>query len=219
MNAERVHVPHIVREVRLLAAAPARAPQPPLSVVELPPAPAQLPSATEAGQKRIEALLQGLQTQLDELEARRSQSIRELQLVAVELAAAAAGQLLQQVITARDFPIERIVQAAIDRVGLVRPIAIRLHPDDVQLLQERLPALPDWKLEEECRLQPDPALRPGDCRADLPDGTSLLREAAAQLEEFRDVWLEELTDAQVERRSHATAGSGLKRFPDRRETA
>lgn len=184
-----------------------------------PPAEAGPAPWTDAALARLEELLNAVQFQLEELEQRRRQSLREMQSAAVELAVAAAGQLLIRAIETHDYAVEAIVQAAIDRMGLHRPITIRLHPDDLQLLQERLPLLTDWKLDAQCELRADPALRRGDCRAESPDGTGVLRETATQLAELRELWLEELDDAQIERRSHDPTGAGLKRFPERRETA
>ncbi len=222
MHVEKINLPSSLRSVRLSGPGELRADGGEKAAVGSggsPPTPAGAPPLTEAALARIEELLKGVQFQLEELEQRRRHSLREMQSAAVELAVAAAGQLLIRAIETHDYAVEAIVQAAIDRMGLHRPITIRLHPDDLQLLQERLPLLTDWKLDAQCELRADPALRRGDCRAESPDGTGVLRETATQLAELRELWLEELDDAQIERRSHDPSGTGLKRFPERRETA
>ena len=235
MHTERIQLPQGVRSVRVATGADARAGEASASATGTPGRPmagatasSAVPSGSagamptggpDAALGRIEELLSALRFQLDELEQRRRNSIREMQSAAVELAVAAAGELLIRAIQTHDYAVEQVVQAAIDKMGLHRPIRIKLHPDDLQLLQERMPSLTDWKLDPQCELHADPTLRRGDCRADAPDGAGVLRETATQLAELRELWLEELDDAQVERRSHDPARAGFKRFPERRETA
>lgn len=234
MHIERIQLPQGVRSVRVTTAADERAGRSAsvsateshgslaaaaANVTASATATAMPPSGPDAGLSRIEELLSALRFQLDELEQRRRNSIREMQSAAVELAVAAAGELLIRAIQTDDYAVEQVVQAAIDKMGLHRPIRIKLHPDDLQLLTERMPTLTDWRLDPQCELHADPTLHRGDCRAEAPDGAGVLRETATQLAELRELWLEELDDAQVERRSHDAARSGFKRFPERRETA
>lgn len=216
MYSEKIHLPRSIRGVRMASGgAPAATRTVPAAAAnDTGPAP-----LSEATLHRIEELLTSLRFQLDDLEHRRRTSLREMQSAAVELAVAAAGQLLIRAIETRDYAVEQVVQAAIDQMGLHRPITVRLHPDDLQLLRERLPHSGAVRLEDQCELRADQTLRRGDCRAESPDGTGVLREAASQLAELRELWLEELDDAQVERRSHDSTGPGIKRFPERRETA
>ncbi|CAK9014259.1 Flagellum-specific ATP synthase [Durusdinium trenchii] len=76
-----------------------------------------------------------------------------------------------------DFGIEARVAELVEQLGLNQPIVVRLHPADVQLLQQRI----------------------GDLRAES-DGQGLIRELGPQLLEIRRQWLESLDDAQTERR-------------------
>lgn len=164
-------------------------------------------------------LLSHLNTAIQDLETRRRQSLWETQVAAVELAKAAAAQLLMKGIANGDYAVEAVVAEAVARLDARRPITITLHPADLDLLRQRLAADVAAALPEGCELRSDPHLRRGDCRAELADGSGVIRDAAAVLNEIHRAWLEELDAAQIERRQDDGSGRKFGRFPDRRETA
>lgn len=173
--------------------------------------------------------LQSIQEQLVELEKRRHASLGEFQVAAVELALIATSQILQRTIDRNEFPIERLVGQAIERLEADRGLVIRLHPDDLRQLQavlatssksqqtvsESTTLMPDW---EGARFEPDATLERGSCWADGGD-FGLLSTLERRIEDLRQCFMEGLDDAQVERRAIATEDQSMRRFPDRRETA
>ena len=68
------------------------------------------------------------------------------------------------------------------------------------------------------RLQADPAMQCGDCRAESGD-VSIAYHLKDQLAEIRDHLLQGLEGAEIERRRTPPADKVLRRFPDRRATA
>jgi flagellar biosynthesis/type III secretory pathway protein FliH len=92
-----------------------------------------------------------------------------------------------------------------------------LHPADHELLRKRLTgqALP-WP-EGKLALQADASVARGGCRIETPEGRMLVSDISTRLSEIRRHWMEELDDAQIERRRAHDQGQPLRRFPDRRE--
>jgi hypothetical protein len=216
MDIEHIHLPAPLRSVELGAAAlPPKPPERRGSSAT----PAAGTPALETEAAAFAGLFSAFKFQLQELERRRQQSLWEMQVAALELAVAAAAQLLMKAVEAGDYPVEEIVRNAIDQLEPRRPIVIVLHPADRQLLETRLAQLPDAQLPAGCELRSDPKLRRGDCRAELADSAGVVRNAAALLNDIHRAWLEELDEAQIERRTNDASGHKLQRFPDRRDTA
>ncbi|QDU40251.1 flagellar assembly protein H [Maioricimonas rarisocia] len=167
----------------------------------------------------IAPMLESINEAVEEFEARRKQSLEELQLLAVELAVAAASNLVAQAIDRGEYGIEQLVKDAVGKLGMEQPITISLHPEDIQLLDRRTEgeAVP-WR-DGRITLRPETGIQRGDCRAETGDGRILIAEMSARLAEMRRHWLEGLDDAQIERRRPAGSDRGLQRFPNRRETA
>jgi hypothetical protein len=212
MSAASLVLPQVPRSVRIVESPPAIAP-----AVDPARHPAAAPLAPPPDDDaRLAELLADVRCALADVEQRRQQSLDELRVAALELAAAAAALLLQRAIAAGDYAVEEVVQQACESLAPRRPIAVALHPDDLRLWRERTR---DPPLELPCELRPDPQLPRGDCRVELADGVALLRSVAAALTDIHHAWLEHLDDPPLERRRPADRSLPLQRFPDRRETA
>lgn len=179
----------------------------------LPPAPLPRPVVD------LQPLLKSIADALAESELRRSQSLGEMQQVAIELAIAAASQLVHHAIERGDFGIEQLVREAVTRTGLDSAPVMFLHPLDLDLLRQRLAGGPAPWPEGKVEFKADAAVSRGGCRVESVDGRMLVSDISSRLSEIRRHWMEELDDAQIERRGTAGEGRGLRRFPDRRETA
>ncbi|WP_075095812.1 FliH/SctL family protein [Planctomyces sp. SH-PL14] len=191
-----------------VAATSAPPPPPP------PPPPPVAPPPTED----LRPLLMGLEETVREFEERRQQSLGELQQLAVELAVAVASHVIAKAVEAEQFDVTGLVQRLIDRLGLEAPLRVSLHPRDLQLFNAQIARDPaTWK-DRQLTLIPDPSLPRGSCRGEAPQG-SVLSDASLHLAELRRHLLEGLDDAEIERRQAAPTDRGLRRFPDRRETA
>jgi flagellar biosynthesis/type III secretory pathway protein FliH len=153
----------------------------------------------------VNRLLRQLNEQLQALEQQRSQSLEELQRVAIDLAMFATSQILQREVQANEFPIEKLVQMALERLGVHQPLVFRLHPQDLRQLQTVLArAEVTWSLPEGVRLLADPAQPRGSCFADAGE-FGLLSTLEQQLEDLQRSLREGLEDAQTERRTSGAA--------------
>lgn len=166
----------------------------------------------------VETVLANLEQLGSDLRAQQRQRLKEMQLVAVELALAVASHLVQKQLARNEFPIEQLVARVVERLAPQQPATLFLNPDDLSLLTARreeaghefLNANPD------IRLLTDASLAPGDCRAETGDLTITSR-LEEQLNELRAGLLETLPEAENERRK--ARPTTIRRFPDRRHTA
>lgn len=213
-SPQTVHARHLAGQVTTSArvsppaAAPADAP-----VDEVPDKPPQ-PVVSE----ELRTLLSAIEVSVHDAEQMRRQSLEEFQQLAVELAVIIAGELVFRAIDAEQFDVRGLVSAAVSQLGLDAPLTISLNPQDLQLLESQPTDEPPLWQTGTVAFRADPSLPRGNCRA-TNGATVLLSEFAPRLEEIRDLLLEGLDDAQIERRQASGIGSTLKRFPDRRETA
>ncbi|MCA9150274.1 MAG: hypothetical protein KDA92_13280 [Planctomycetales bacterium] len=169
--------------------------------------------------EHVKGLLGDIDERLADLEQRRSQSLVELQQLAIELAIAVSMHVTQGVVDLGQFPIELLVKSAIERLEANRSVVIRLHPVDLVQMQSIVQRTAEsWSLPENVKLVADNSLSPGSCLADGGD-FGLLSTWEMQLADVHKCLKEGLQDAQTERRTTAAADREMRRFPDRRETA
>ena len=190
----RVPLPAPVRRVRLMSGQ--ELPK------ALPSAPAPRPEdvwQTEIG-KQLHAdrqLIEGLRDRLmaaaRELQEQHRQRVHDWRQAAVELALAVAAKLLHREVLAGEFAVEEVVRDMVGQLGEGDlPLTIRLHPEDLALLQRRLggkPLLPERPGVP--RLAADDALHRGDCRIESREEL-LLCDLAGQLAELREHLLRSL---------------------------
>jgi flagellar biosynthesis/type III secretory pathway protein FliH len=173
-------------------------------------------------QAAVEQALAGIAEAASGLTHRRNDLLAEMQKVAVELAMAVATRVTYDKLQSDHFAIEELVHAVVSRLAPAGPVQIRMHPDDIALLNRRLgdERLSAGRFAEhsEIRLIPDESLRRGDCTADAGD-VSFASSLEEQLSGIRQHLLRNLTDAQTERRKAAAGDRELRRSPDRRQTA
>jgi len=175
---------------------------------------APMTASPDPAVERIAELLTAVTESVQELEQRRQASLLELQQAAVELAIAAASHIVETAINAEFFPVDRLVQSAIERLGWVGPTVINLHPEDLRRFRSHTELQTDLTSVE---WRSDSSLARGSCRAERPEGAGVLYDIDRQLADIRRLWLENLDDTQIERRLAPDDGQSLRRFPDRRE--
>jgi len=160
-------------------------------------------------------LLESIHEAVAELEARRKNSLIELQEVAVELAMAAAGHVVRQALDQGQFAVGAIIDEMLQRISPHEPVRITLHPEDLRLLTAAGPT--PWP-EGLVEFRPDASTPRGKCRA-VAGSRTVISDWRTHLQEARAALHEELEHAQIERRGAEAADQRVKRFPDRRETA
>ena len=180
-----------------------------------PPAPPAPPPVDTA--KVLAEVMTSVHEAVQELEERRKQNLAELQEAAVELAMAAAIQIVGQAIDREAFAIDQLVAELLGRIACEGPTQIALHPADLKLLKAKLAdglETPGGVIE----FFEDPSLKRGCCRA-VSGSRAVVSDWRTHLAEIRAGLHEELEHAQTERRGPEAAHQRVKRYPDRRETA
>lgn len=167
--------------------------------------------------KVLSDLMASVQESVQDLEDRRKQNLAELQEAAVELAMAAATQVVGEAIDRDVFAVDRLVADVLGRIAATGPVQVALNPADLKLLKaKRAEGLetPGGVIE----FFEDPALKRGCCRA-TSGSRAVISDWRTHLAEIRAGLHEELEHAQTERRGPEAAHQRVKRYPDRRETA
>ena len=115
-------------------------------------------------------LLNSINDALQEIEQRRSQSLQELQVAAVEIGMLATSVVLADTISKEQFPIEKIVERAISKIEDDANTTIRLHPTDFQQFKkidkETADAVAQGKTVQ---FKSDARLQRGSCHIDFGD--------------------------------------------------
>ncbi|MCS7270180.1 MAG: flagellar assembly protein FliH, partial [Gemmataceae bacterium] len=120
--------------------------------------------------------------------------LQEWQRAAITLAMTIASRLLYERIQSGEFPIEARVREMIAQLANEPVVAVRLHPQDLKLLQERLAGQPLLSESEHPRFIADATLARGECRVEGRD-TILLSDVVRQLQEIQDELLRSLGHA------------------------
>jgi len=147
-----------------------------------------------ADRTRIEEVLRQLRVATGELQKEQAERLRDLQSVAVELATTMSARLLHERIESGDFPMESKIRDMIQQLDGEPPNAIRLHPADLELLENRLGNEPILPGHENPKLIPDTSLARGACRVEAKEAM-LLSDVGRELQEIRDELLRSLAHA------------------------
>jgi len=165
----------------------------------------------------LESVLGQLLDVARDLRSAQRGRLEEMQQVAVELAVAVASHVMYERLGSGEFPIEELVRAAVKRLDPGSAVTVRLHPDDLALLERRTSEEPLFALDtEELRLVADSEMARGDCRAETGD-VAVLTKLEEHLDEIKRDLLAALPEAEIERRKGGERS--LRRFPERRATA
>ncbi|MFK7818282.1 MAG: FliH/SctL family protein [Planctomycetaceae bacterium] len=182
------------------------------------PRPAPTPAHDPAVLQVIETRLNAIEAAVQETELRRQESLDELRLVTVEMSVAIASRIVGDSAQSTT-GIEELVNEAVTRFGGSDEITIALNPNDLAELNRALEGRPPpWSESGSPRLVADRNVASGDCEVNGTDFNYVARMELV-LDEIRVGLMESLEHAQIERRRTQATGSGLRRFPDRRETA
>ncbi len=131
----------------------------------------------------IERTLGAMTREITALEAWRREEAEGWKRAAAELGVAIAARILHTRISAGDFPAEEVVREMVGQAG-PGPLAVYLHPEDLELLRSRVGGGPLTDEPGRITLRGDPALGRGDCRVEGRDALVLAR-LPDQLEDMR----------------------------------
>ena len=103
-------------------------------------------------------------------------------------------RLLHERIISGDFPMEAKVRDMVKQLEGEPPVAVRLNPEDLQLLAKRLGDEPLLAGMDDLKLIPDASLARGECRVEGKEAM-LLSDVGRELQEIRDELLRSLAHA------------------------
>jgi len=117
------------------------------------------------------------------VEQRLEGMLREFQEATVELAQAIAAKLIFEEVDQNRFPIANLVHEVISRLDTSVNAVIRLHPDDLALIEES-PKINGSNPEASVKFVGDATVARGDCKAKAGE-ISVVYELRRQIEEIR----------------------------------
>ncbi|MCX6537755.1 MAG: FliH/SctL family protein [Acidobacteria bacterium] len=121
----------------------------------------------EAGAKRADAMLRRMADTLKELEDLRQTIIRQTERQVVQLALSIAQRILRREVQVDQELTCAMARVALDRLGEVASIRIRLNPDDHAAITARHG--PAWA-GRNVTIEADPAINRGGCLIESPFG-------------------------------------------------
>lgn len=148
-----------------------------------------------AEEQLIRGALAALRTAAADAAGRPAPTLAQMQQVAVEIALTIAARLLHQHVDGDQFPVEAMVRDMAGQMFDDAPVAVRLNPADLELLEKRLNGEPLFPGQDDPRLIPDGSIGRGSCRIEGGAGTLLLSDPSRELQEIRDDLLRRLTNA------------------------
>ena len=86
----------------------------------------------------VEEMLHLLDQRLLDLEQSRRQTLKEMQVVAIDLAVAATGKLLYEKIDKDEFPCGTVIQEIVQQIPTSGSLSVALHPKDLEQLENEL---------------------------------------------------------------------------------
>ena len=153
----------------------------------------------EREQEQVRQLREGwkhglteLQSATERADAQCAEAIGDLREAAIELAHAIACKLVFQQLNAGTFPMDRLVSEVLGRLTTHEPATVRLHPEDLAVLQRDGDFVQSLDPERSVRLIADPKLSRVDCKA-VGGEITVVYELHRQIEEIRRELLSTVT--------------------------
>lgn len=173
----------------------------------------------QRAEEQVSSLLKSIEYQLREYEVRRDRSLDELQQLAIELSVTVASHIVGREIDSGQHDVEGLVTSAINHLNPAEKAVVHLHPLDISLLEERIAQSGIQLDDSRIQLRPDTSVSRGGVQLNSESGRIVMSDVLSRISQVREIWMENLDDAQIERRSASATGGSVRRFPDRRETA
>ena len=139
-----------------------------------------------AEREQITKVLASLQETARTMVQEQKKAFLDLERLAVRLAVAVAERFIHEKIAKGDFAIENLVRTAVANLNATQQVVVRLRPEDISLLEQRLgPNIPLIPGNADVRLEPDPTINRGDCRAESGE-VAVYSQWQQQLGEIRE---------------------------------
>ncbi len=159
------------------------------------PREAEAPRRREEESAAVARVLEALTAAARRLDEEHRERLAAWRRGAVELAVTIAARLVHDRVAANSFAVEAVIREAAALLGPRQPLTVRLHPDDVTLLEDRLGGGPLFADGTEARVVADPSRGRGGCRVEADDAAVTAR-LGDQLAAVRQELLRGLGDAE-----------------------
>lgn len=138
-----------------------------------------------ATREALDGVLQSLSQAVNALRQEPENLKLELQESVIQLASLIASKLVHERIDAGEYPVEELVRQVVDRLNTDERVTVRMNPDDLKLLEERLGDKPLIKDGPDIAWEADETLSRGNCHASTGDMTvsNIVREQLALVTE------------------------------------
>lgn len=167
----------------------------------------------------MKGVLQDLQFAMKEYETRRQTSLEELQKISVELALVAAEHVARTTIEQDNCGVDRLISSAIEKLNLLEPAKVTLHPADQQVLNHHLGKIDVPWDGKQITVTADTGMQRGSVRLDSESGRAVVSNVKLRIDEVHESWMELVNAPQDEDRRVPQDAESMRRFPERRETA
>ena len=172
--------------------------------------------ATLAPTELVQDIVSSLRDSLSEFERRRRDMNDELKNIATELSVAIASKLVAQQIESDPQMIIPIVERCLSSLDRRLDWVVTLNPEDQAIVADWCEGLSD-DTHVGIQFASDPTIPKGDFLLQSPEH-QFISSIQIKLSEIRQLLLEELTNASIERRKTNDQNREFKRFPDRRSS-
>jgi flagellar assembly protein FliH len=141
----------------------------------------------EVGQKKAEKIVVNLEKLFEELSAMKKNLVKSYEKELLSIVLAIAKKVVHQESLKDDDLIERTVLHALRLAADRSEISLRIHPDDVELIDKLRPGLfAEFKDLKGLSVSPDPSISRGGCVLESPSG-DLDGRIETQLEQITQV--------------------------------
>lgn len=183
-----------VRLMGIVAGEQGAAPVNALSLPPPPPGPTEAELQAQAERMQIQHVLAELGQASRQMQVATKKATEQIRAAAIDLSLAVASRFLMEQVQRGTFPFERVIDQALEQLAPRLTASVALHPEDLALLQARLPEERLSCHAAELRWIADPTLPRGSCRMETPDRAALF-DMEARLRQLREVLIQWPTDA------------------------
>lgn len=141
-------------------------------------------AALDDERQQVERVVTHLRSACDKLLADRHTRLEQWQSAAIELAVTMASKLLHHELTTESFRYDDMIRDMAKQLGDDVPVTVRMHPDDVTILEKRLKGEPLFSHDRDPHLVPDGSLPRGEVRVDGKEAV-LVSNVTRQLKAMR----------------------------------
>ena len=154
----------------------------------------QQPAQVNVDREAMHSAWKTLEMRIREVTEQNRLQLAELSQAAIEMAVLMAEKMVGQQIASGTYAVDQIVNEAVERMSAEERLTVRLHPEDLRLLETILGDVTPGDSQQHVTLRADASLVRGDCLVEAANH-GLLSSVSKQLADMRSSLLESLNVA------------------------